>query len=200
MFFLYTQNKFYGKMNIGDSMANLDNIKVILDNNRNINIEVKDNLFELIVIFNNKFPEVSLDNLEKHLKTLKIKKTNKFLNQDISMYDHKGNVLYFNKDHMNEEYDYKHVLMFELINIISSNSYQTGFNTDGKFEALNTGYTEILANYLVGNNGEKLIYPNEAIYANMIGIIAGEDKLFESYFNNDAKILLNALVEAGVTL
>ena len=34
----------------------------------------------------------------------------------------------------------------------------------------------------------------------MIGIIAGEDKLFESYFNNDAKILLNALVEAGVTL
>lgn len=200
MFFLYTQNFFCDKMNLGDSMANLDSIKVILDNNGNINREVKDNLFELIVIFNNKFPEVSLDNLEKHLKTLKIKKTNKFLNQDISMYDYKNNILYFNKDRMNEEYDYKHVLMFELINIISSNSYQTGFNTDGKFEALNTGYTEILANYLVGNDGEKLIYPNEAIYANMIGIIAGEDKLFESYFNNDAKILLNALVEAGVTL
>lgn len=200
MFFLYTQSFFYDKMNIGDSMANLDSIEVVLDNNKNINKEVKDNLFELIVIFNNKFPEVNLDNLEKHLKTLKIKKTNKFLNQDISMYDYKNNVLYFNKDRMNDEYDYKHILMFELINIISSNSYQTGFNSDGKFEALNTGYTEILANYLVGNNGEKLIYPNEAIYANMIGIIAGEDKLFESYFKNDAKILLNALVEAGVTL
>lgn len=181
-------------------MANLDSIKVILDNNSDINREVKNNLFELIVIFNNKFPEVNLDNLENHLKTLKIKKTNKFLNKDISMYDHKNNILYFNKERMNEEYDYRHVLMFELINIISSNSYQTGFNSDGKFEALNTGYTEILANYLVGNSGEKLIYPNEAIYANMIGIIAGEDKLFESYFKNDAKILLNALVEAGVTL
>lgn len=181
-------------------MANLENIKVILDNNISINREVKDDLFELIIIFNNKFPEVSLDNLEKHLKNLKIKKTNKFLNQDISMYDHKNNVLYFNKDRMNEEYDYKHVLMFELINIISSNNYQTGFNVDGKFEALNTGYTEILANFLVGNDGEKLIYPNEAIYANMIGIIAGEDKLFDAYFKNDAKILLNALVEAGVTL
>ena len=43
------------------------------------------------------------------------------------------------------------------------------------------------------NNGEKSIYPNEAIMANMIGIGAGEDKLFEAYFNNDAKILLNAL-------
>lgn len=181
-------------------MANLDSIKVILDNNNNINNEVKDNLFELIVIFNNKFPEVTLDNLEKHLKYLKIKKTNKFLNQDISMYDYKNNVLYFNKALMNEQYDYRHILMFELINIISSNSFQTGFNSDGKFEALNTGYTEILANFLVGNNGEKLIYPNEAIYANMIGIIAGADKLFESYFKNDAKILLNALVEAGVTL
>ena len=181
-------------------MANLDNIKIIIDNNRNINKEVNENLFELIVVFNNKFPQVSLDNLEKHLKTLKIKKTNKFLNQDISMYDHKNNILYFNKDRMNEEYDYRHILMFELINIISSNSYQTGFNVDGQFEALNTGYTEILANFLVGNNGEKLIYPNEAIYANMIGIIAGENKLFESYFKNDAKILLNALVEAGVTL
>lgn len=181
-------------------MANLDNIRTILDNNSNINKDVKDNLFELIIIFNNKFPEVNLNNLERHLNTLKIKKVNKFLNNDISMYDHKNNVLYFNKDRMNEEYDYRHVLMFELINIISSNSYQTGFNSDGKFEALNVGYTEILANYLVGNNGEKLIYPNEAIYANMIGIIAGENKLFESYFNNDAKILLNALVEAGVTL
>lgn len=181
-------------------MANLDNIRIILDNNSNISKDVSENLFELILVFNNKFPEVSLDNLEKHLQTLKIKKVNKFINNDISMYDHKNNVLYFNKDHMNKEYDYRHILMFELINIISSNSYQTGFNSDGKFEALNTGYTEILANYLVGNNGEKLIYPNEAIYANMIGIIAGENKMFESYFNNDAKILLNALIEAGVTL
>ena len=47
---------------------------------------------------------------------------------------------------------------------------------------------------------EKLLYPNEAIMANMIGIVAGNDNLFESYFKNDPKILLNALMKAGVEL
>ena len=200
MFFWYTQNCFCGKMNIGDGMANLYDVKSSLHDNKNLDAEVRDNIFELVMIFNNKFPGVSLDKLNEHAKTLKIKKTNKFLNSDISMYDYRRNILYFNKSRMTNEYDFRHILMYELINIISSNKNQTGFNSEGKFEALNTGYTEILANFLVGNNGEKQIYPNEAIMANMIGIVAGEDKLFEAYFNNDAKILLNALTEAGVTL
>lgn len=181
-------------------MANLYDVKSSLHNNSNLDAEVRDNIFELVMIFNNKFPEVSLDRFNEHAKTLKIKKTNKFLNSDISMYDYRHNILYFNKSRMTDEYDFRHILMYELINIISSNKYQTGFNNDGKFEALNTGYTEILANFLVGNNGQKLIYPNEAIMANMIGIVAGENKLFEAYFNNDAKILLNALAKAGVVL
>lgn len=181
-------------------MANLDNIKNVLESNPNITREIKDNLIELIVVFNNKFPMVSLDNLESHLKDLKIKRSSKFFNNDISMYDYKSNILYFNQNRMTDDYDFRHILMFELLNIISSNKYQTGFNVDSKFEALNIGYTEILANYLVGNSGEKLIYPNEAIMANMIGIIAGNDNLFESYFNNNPKILLNALMKAGVEL
>ena len=181
-------------------MTDLYEIKTALHNNSGINADVRDNIFELVVVFNNKFPNVSLEHLKEHLKTLKIRKVNKFLNNDISMYDCKNNVLYFNKNKMNDDYDFRHVLMYELINIISSNGFQTGFNSDGKFEALNTGYTEILANFLVGNNGEKLVYPNEAVMANMIGIIAGEDKLFDPYFNNDAKVLLNALTEAGVEL
>ncbi|MBE6138186.1 MAG: hypothetical protein E7173_00385 [Firmicutes bacterium] len=181
-------------------MTNLDNIKNVLDSNNDITQEIKDNMFELIVLFNNKFPTVSLDNLEGHLKSLRIRKSSKFFNQDISMYDCRNNVLYFNQERMADEYDFRHILMFELLNIISSNKLQTGFNSESKFEALNIGYTEILANYLVGNSGEKLIYPNEAIMANMIGIVIGNDNLFDSYFNNDPKILLNALVKAGVEL
>lgn len=187
-------------MIVGDNMTNLDNIKNVLESNNNITREIKDNLFELIVIFNNKFPEIDLGNLESHVKTLKIKKSSKFFNNDISMYDYRNNILYFNQARMSDDYDFRHILMFELLNIISSNKFQTGFNSEGKFEALNIGYTEILANYLVGNNGEKLIYPNEAIMANMIGIVAGNDNLFESYFKNDPKILLNALMKAGVEL
>lgn len=181
-------------------MTNLDKIAASLESNNNISNEIKKNLFELVIIFNNKFPNVDLTNLEEHLKSLKIKKSSKFFNNDISMYDCRNNILYFNKNLMSDDYDFRHILMFELINIISSNNYQTGFNVDGKFEALNIGYTEILANYLVGNNGEKQLYPNEAIMANMIGIVAGNDNLFESYFRNDPKILLNALMKAGVEL
>lgn len=181
-------------------MTNLDNIKNVLDSNNNITAEIKENIFELIVIFNNKFPSVSLNNLESHLQSLKIKKSSKFLINDISMYDFRNNILYFNQERMSNDYDFRHILMFELLNIISSNKFQTGFNSDGRYEALNIGYTEILANYLVGNNGEKLIYPNEAIMANMIGIVVGNENLFESYFNNDCKILLNALTKAGVRL
>ncbi len=181
-------------------MTDLYEIKTALHNNEGINPDVRDDIFELVVVFNNKFPAVSLERLKKHLKTLKIRKVNKFLNNDVSMYDCKNNVLYFNKDKMTDEYDFRHILMYELINIISSNGFQTGFNSEGKFEALNTGYTEILANFLVGNNGSKLIYPNEAVMANMIGVIAGEDKMFDAYFNNDAKVLLQALTEVGVEL
>lgn len=187
-------------MIVGDNMTNLDNIKNVLESNKNITEEIRDNLFELTVIFNNKFPEVSLDNLESHLRNLKIKRSSKFFNNDISMYDCKNNILYFNQNRMSDDYDFRHILMFELLNIISSNKFQTGFNVDDKFEALNIGYTEILANYLVGNSGDKLLYPNEAIMANMIGIVAGNDNLFESYFKNDPKILLNALMKAGVEL
>lgn len=181
-------------------MTSLDNIKISLESNKNLTREIKDNLFELVVIFNNKFPGVNLDSLENHIKNLKITKSSKFFNNDISMYDCRNNILYFNKNRMLDHYDFRHILMYELINIIASNNYQTGFNVDGKFEALNVGYTEILANYLVGNSGEKLFFPNEAIMANMIGIIVGNDTLFESYFKNNPKILLDALVRAGVEL
>ena len=187
-------------MIVGDNMANLDSIKVVLDSNNEIIQTVKDNLFELIIIFNNKFPEVSLDNLASRLQTLKIKSSGKFFTKDVSMYDCRNNILYFNKFSMSEDYDFKHVLMFELLNIISSTNTYTGFNVDGQFEALNIGYTEILANYLVGNSGEKLLFPNEAIMANMIGIVAGNDNLFDSYFKNDAKVLLSALSKVGVQL
>ena len=187
-------------MIVGDNMASLDSVKNILESNNDITREIKDDLFELIVIFNHEFPNVGLDNLESHLKTLKIKKSSKFFSGDISTYDYRHNILYFNQSCMSDDYDFRHILMFELLNIISCNKVQTGFNSDDKFEALNIGYTEILANYLVGNNGEKLIYPNEAIMANMIGVVVGNENLFESYFNNDPRILLNALAKAGVEL
>ena len=89
-------------------------------------------------------------------------------------------------------------MMFELLNIITSNDVQTGFNTDNRFIALNVGFTEILANYLVGNSGEKLLYPDEAIMTNIITTVVGFENMLYAYFNNDSKYLLNKLMETGV--
>ena len=42
--------------------------------------------------------------------------------------------------------------MREILNIITAKDNYTGFNQDNIFEALNVGYTEMLANFLVGND------------------------------------------------
>ena len=91
-------------------------------------------------------------------------------------------------------------MMFELLNIITATDKQTGFNTDNRFLALNVGLTEIIANYLVGNEGEKLLYPDEAIMTNLINSIVGFENMLYAYFNNDSKFLINKLIEAGVKM
>lgn len=178
----------------------LDKIKLSLDNNDNLSEEVKNNIFELVILFNQKFKEVNLENLCERLKTIKILKTSKFINKDVSLYDFRNNIIYFNISEISKGYDMKHVLMFELINVISSTHYQMGFNANNQFEALNTGYTEILANYVVPNESEKMLYPKEAIEANLISTMVGADNLFNSYFTNNAKALVSCFVNAGVQI
>ena len=181
-------------------MDMLDNNKLSLDNNENLSEDVRNNIFELVILFNQKFPTVKLDNLNERLKTIKIQKTSKFINKDVSMYDFRNNIIYFNLSEVKKGYDMKHVLMYELINVISSTHYQMGFNANNQFEALNTGYTEILANYVTPNESEKMLYPKEAIEANLIATMIGSDSLFNSYFNNDARMLVNCFVHAGVQI
>lgn len=178
-------------------MNMVDEIRTILDNNANLSPELRDDIFELVVLFNNNFPNVSLEDLKKHLATLKVEKLNKFLNNDVSMYDNRLNVLYLNASKLEQGYDGRHVLMFELLNMISSNEHQMGFDRDGKFEALNVGYTEILANYLVGNDGDQLFYPDEAIATNMVSTMIGADVMSVAYFTHDTDLLIDSLNKVG---
>ena len=184
-------------MILGDKMVTVDDIKTSLDTNTNLNAGIKENIFELVLVFQKNFPEVSLENLNNRLKTLDIKKINNFINHDVSMYDFRKNVLYFNAKEIENGYDMKHVLMFELLNIITATSYQLGFNVENKFEALNVGYTEMLANYLVGNDKDKFIYPEEAVETNLISIILGEEVLRKAYFTNDGSLIIKTFLEKG---
>lgn len=181
-------------------MTDLDVIKNTLEMNKYLSSELKDNLFELIVVFHKEFPEITLENLNNKLKELKIEKINSFLTKKISKYDAKKNTIYFNAKELVKEYDARHLLMFELLNMITTSPELNGFDLDGKFEALNIGYTEVLANYLVGNNGEEQIYPHEALMANLLSIAIGDETMKTAYFQNNYKLLLDNAKKVGIEL
>ena len=175
----------------------LEDVKKSLDSNLNLTDELRDSIYSLVSIFNSKFSEVPLDNLVHHLKTLKIEKSSKFINKKVSKYNHITNTIEFNVDKINEGYDMKHILMFELLNVITNNGQMTGFNQNDKFRALNAGYTEILTNYLIGNDGDVSNLEPEVISTNMISYIVGNDIMQQAYFNNDANLLTKTMLEKG---
>ena len=72
-----------------------------------------------------------------------------------------------------------------------------GFNKDNSLVALNIGYTEMLANFLVGNEGI-CDYEEELLATNLISQIIGEETLFNAYFNNDAETVYKKMLEAEV--
>lgn len=176
----------------------VDAIARTLDMNGNLSTEFKSDIFELIKIFHNKFPEVDLTNLKNRLATLEVKKIGKFLCNDASMYDNSKNILYFNSEKLDSECDGKHVLMFELLNIITSTDTQKGFERDGRFEALNIGFTEILANHLVGNESDVPLHEEQALETNLISIIIGVDVMKQAYFTNDTDLLIKSIQSTGV--
>lgn len=179
-------------------MISLEDTYTAIDSNNTIDSEVKENIKELITVFNKTYPNIDLSNFAKRIKTLKIEKSNKFINKRVVKYNFATNVLEFNTDEINKGYDMKHILMHGLLNIISSNDQQSGFNLNDKFVALNEGYTEILTNNIIGNDGDISYLDDEVISTNLIATMIGNDVLFESYFNNDTNKLVEALINEGV--
>ena len=179
-------------------MINIENVYKAIDSNEFIDKNVKEDIKDLITVFNSTFPNIDLSNFAKRVMDLKIEKSNKFINKRVVKYNHNTNILEFNVDEINKGYDMRHILMHGLLNIISSNDIQSGFNYNDKFKALNAGYTEILTNNLVGNDSDLSYLDNEVISTNLIASMVGNDVLFESYFGNDTNKLVQALIDEGV--
>ena len=170
----------------------LNEIKNSLNSNPNLTDDIKDCLMELVSLFNSKFPMVNLANLNERLKTLKIIRGSRFLIKKSSYYDPIDNEILINLVKIDDSIDCKHVFMRELLNMITAKDNFTGFNKDNAYEALNIGYTEILANYLVGNENESE-YEDEIVATNMIAEVIGNDTLFNAYFNNDETLIMNSV-------
>jgi len=190
---LIEKTKNYDKMIIGDNM--LDAALKAIEENSIIEENIKGEIKELIVIFNTFFPTISLENFSNRIKTLQIEKTNKFVSRKTFDYKPKQNILSFNVDKIKEDCDMRHVMMSSLLNIITAKDNFYGFDRDNKLLTFNIGYTEILSNLLVGNEGEISEYDDEIVATNLIAELIGNDVLFTSYFANDYDKVVSAIKE-----
>lgn len=179
-------------------MNSLDGIKISLQNNVNLNDEIKNRLFGLVEILYKKIPEVNLNRLGEKLSTVRINKMSKFERKGIYFYDLNKNEILFSSE-LKHNYDIDNLLVKALLEMSTATNSYTGFNSDERLNALNQAYTEILSNYIIGNEGDSLL-EEEMLIANLLSHIIGKEAMYHSYFSNDGDTIIKAMQDAEVGL
>ena len=176
----------------------LNEIKISLNSNSNLNDDIKNKLLELVVIFHKKLPEVNLSVLNEKLKTVNISKLSKFERKGTYYYDVFKNQICFSNN-LEGNYDIDHLFMKALLEMSTSTGKFTGFHSDERLKALNLAYTEILANYIIGNEGDSDL-EEEMLVTNLLSHVIGKDTMFNSYFTNNGEPIIMAMQDAEVGL
>ena len=179
-------------------MSFLEEIRISLKSNPNLTDEIRNKLFELVIVFNKKMPDINLSRLNEKLKTVKIGKLSKFERKGTYYYDLFKNEILFSKA-LESNYDIDHLLTKAILQMSTSTETFTGFNSDDRLRALNLAYTEILANYIVGNEGDSDL-EEEMLVTNLLSHIVGKDTMFNSYFTNNGEPIIKAMQDAEVGL
>lgn len=179
-------------------MSFLEEIRNSLKSNPNLTDEIRNKLFELVVVFNKKMPEVNLSRLNEKLKTVKLGRMSKFERNGIYYYNVLTNEIMLSKE-IKSNYDIDHIFVKAMLQMSASTATFTGFNSDSRLRALNLAYTEILANYIIGNEGDSDL-EEEILVTNLLSHIVGKDTLFNSYFTNNGEPIIKAMQDAEVGL
>ena len=177
-------------------MNSLEEIKVSLQMNPNLDDQIRTKIYGLVTIFHKKLPEVNLSKLNEKLKTVKIGRMSKFERKGIYYYDIFKNEILFTSN-LKYNYDIDHLFMKAILEMATATNSFTGFNSDERLRALNLAYTEILSNYIVGNEGDSDL-EEEMLVANLLSHIIGKDTMFNSYFSNDGQPIISAMQETEV--
>ncbi len=176
----------------------LEQIQQNLNANKDFTKDFKYKIFELVLLFNKKYPNVSLDTLCSKIKTVTFEKTGVFERRGTFLYDPAKNKVSFDAKRIKDsDYDIDNIMMKAVIAMITSKDTYYGFNKDNKLSALNKAVTEMIATSIVGNEGMS-DYEEEILIANLLSKVLGVDFLIESYFNNDSDAILKKLVELEV--
>jgi len=176
----------------------LDEIRSNLETNGNLTEEIKADMFDLIVIFHQNFPNIDLEKINSRIKDVKLGKIGVFERRGPIVYDVVKNEISFSNKKLRDDYDANHLMMKGILGMITATDNYYGFNKNNNLNALNVGFTEMLANFLVGNEGI-CDYEEELLAANLVSQIIGKDTLIDAYFNNDAELVYKKLLEAEVS-
>lgn len=179
-------------------MSSFEELKQSLISNPNLTNDVKNKLLELTINLNKKIPEVNLAKLIDRFKTVSIGKIGKFERKGTYYYDVFKNEILLSKD-IEFNYDIDHIFTKAILEMSTSTPTFTGFNSDDRLRALNLAYTEILANYVVGNEGDSDL-EEEVLVTNLLSHIVGKDTMFNSYFTNNGEPIIKAMQDAEVGL
>lgn len=177
-------------------MDSLDVIKTSLDNNTNLNDEIRNKLLYLVTTFHQKLPEIDLSRLNERLKTVNFKKIGKYEKIGVYHYDVLKNEILLSND-IKLNFDIDHILTKAILEMSTSTDTFTGFNSDERLRALNLAYTEILANNIIGNEGDSDL-EEEMLVTNLLSHVVGKDTMFNSYFSNNGDLIIKAMQEAEV--
>ncbi len=175
----------------------LDSIKSSIESNTNLDNMTKSKIFELIIIFNNKFSDIKLDKFNELVKTVKLGRISKYESLGTSFYDVTNNEILFSPNRIeNIDYDLDNLFMRIILSMITSNGKYSGFNSTPDLRVLNSAYEEILANYIVGCS-EVSDQEEEMVITNILANITGKNKLFDAYFTNNGQIITDSVNQLG---
>lgn len=174
----------------------LEMIKQSLASNPNLNSDIRNKFYNLILVLRKKLPDVDLTRLNEKLKTVSIGKLGKYERKGTYFYDVFKNEIKFSND-LEGDYDIDNLFMKAILEMSTSTDSFTGFNSDERLRALNLAYTEILATFIIGNEGDSDL-EEEMLVANLLSHIVGKETLYNSYFSNNGVPIIKALQEVEV--
>ena len=176
-------------------METMQKVIDTLENNKTLSNEVKKDILYLVGAFYQRFPSVPLEQLCKNLRHLSIEKGSKFVYTSAINYLPADNKIFINEQMLTQDdVDPEHSMMKAVLAMITQNSIYYGFNnSSNNLEALNVGFCEILANNLVGNEGESQ-FLDEQILVNYIGSSIGLDVFQKAFFENNPELLMKELL------
>ena len=93
-----------------------------------------------------------------------------------------------------DEVDAKFCMMKALLSMISAKGFDYGFGDKRLLRPLNVGTCEIIANYLVGNEGQYDHFDEQTI-VNTLADTVGADNFIKAFFTNDSSLIMKSLYD-----